>query len=361
MDKQLRIKKMIELNAEKLFLCGMVCTLFSDIMIAQNIETAWMWKGPFVLGMVLLLFKFLIDLLRKEYALCSLFFVAMLTYILTHNGYFLELIIVIVAAKDVDYEKIAKVYAIEIMALFIINIVLLIAGIREFTYLNEEILGHARINRLRLGYSHPNVAMSMYISVICSLIIWLRDNIKSWAYIGFFSVGCVIFYFTDSRFGILVMCVILFLGLARNTGFRNLVLRHRLTEVTFGLSFIIMMIMGIVFNGEYLIHGGIYNTLISRFVAWGWGVKNVGLSMFGKPYNNYFPIDCGYYRAIFVYGVIGAIVLFYFYIRSMKCKYNDYFFSIAMMALIVTNIFEPRIMSVFFSLPVIAAMAKHNT
>lgn len=132
-----------------------------------------------------------------------------------NNGYDDDLIVMVIAVyalKDIDYDKLIKSYSAVIVLFF--------TAIVGYSLWTGEHLGRYLEYRVERGYEyrymfgfiHPNSLQGMYMQLVCGLLLcsWGKHR-KSRKYILLEIINLLFFLFSNSRTGLLVVTIVLFI------------------------------------------------------------------------------------------------------------------------------------------------------
>ncbi len=130
-------------------------------------------------------------------------------------------IYIIFTEKNINYEKLLKVFTYTTLAIFI----LIVAAYYIFNFNNHNLLGwrnNEQIFRRALGFEQPNIAMVDYLSIVYGLIALLKRANHRIFYLFLAFVTCIIYTQTKSRtsFYVILAALGLFFILGRHANKR---------------------------------------------------------------------------------------------------------------------------------------------
>lgn len=217
-------------------------------------------------------------------------------------------ILVITSLKDIEIERALKICFWSITSFFAIHMILILLGIldSELSYSLDEGIR----KRYGLGYLHPNPAHSVVVVIIFLGLLAYKEKLKTCHYILLALFNFIIYYFTDSRTGMLLALLgiigayILYLARKlRLNKYVDVVMRNKVIKFFISNTFIIMTafsFIGCFLYSKYGILGNI-GTVSARFMTASRVIENDSITLFGQ---RDITTDLGYIYIFYRYGVV---------------------------------------------------------
>ncbi len=117
----------------------------------------------------------------------------------------LEIVLMIIASKDVDRERVIKLYFGMMLTAIILMILLSTTGVIGNLALTKDYRGNGPETRYCFGYSHPNVFYSNVLKMVMAGFVVYYKKCRGWQYIAFTVINFIFYLFADSRTGFLVV------------------------------------------------------------------------------------------------------------------------------------------------------------
>lgn len=228
----------------------------------------------------------------------------------------LWLSIVMIASKDVDFNRLMK-YSFRTMLLCcIVFFIMYITGVTEgnLTYSDKGI-------RMGLGLGHPNM-LAAYYAMLMTHFIYLKYKKIRLYHIALFAIGAVVIYcITKSSTGIVVAIVTLFIAFLLKF-FSNKRFNEKAISIGLFLGIVIFTFIPIIYSDAF----STFDTLITgRFHQAHFYYEKYGISLFGNDisydlnkWNTDNILDIGYVRMLINNGVIYYLTIVFGYIFVIR-------------------------------------------
>lgn len=195
---------------------------FSLLTCYQFIPNIALKKYLFVLSIPFLAYKIcMTKYSKKEYlVICLLsFFTLIATYTSERQGLLL-LLLTFIGIKNVKLKNVVKIFfylgTVIFSCIVLYNIILYFLSPPTENTMRYVFNIPIYVMKYDLGYGHANMAFALY-STLAFAYIYLRNgNLKGINYCTIFILGIIMFYFTFSRTGFLILVFSLLLMLVRN-------------------------------------------------------------------------------------------------------------------------------------------------
>lgn len=353
------------------------------LVFSSRITTIYFFSKINILGevaniMQILMYGGLIYIVaQKKYSLKELFLFSivgallLLGYLVSGQAAYFRGFLLVIASKDVPYRKILNVCRKALTIVFVIGVVLYLAGISD--------AGMSRRGASGLGFGHPNEVAQL---VMIILLLWASEKagiMKTIHYIGIELGGALTLLLTGSRTSTIVICLIPFIMCygekvmrytKRGKIFKTLVTYSQFIIMIFtyfAVKFIersnLLKMLDIVLAGRLFLNYYVFN----RF-----GVKLFGQNVIlqdnsGTVYNNIHgwynwnvTCDCSYMVTLLVMGLIPTIIVMLGYIMLMKkaIKRNNYMVVSIALLLAIYSFCESQMLEIYSSFVYFYLMAN---
>ena len=295
----------------------------------------------------------------KEWLALFLFgIIGVISYKVTGRNEILRWLVFIWACKGKDIRKVLKFTFWYTLAGCAVIMLLSIVGIygsiaQEAVYRTETAWGNGILEiRYSFGMGHPNAFHCMML-VLTWLGIYCYYNVIKWY--GYLVIGAghlVVFYFTDSKTGILmstITMVLVAISLGEKTG--NYIYRGGILLIVGVIAFSIYMAAyskevlnnNILYQLDSALSNRIlnlyYNTTAHEGTLSTWSLWSNSRS------TSYF--DLGIVRMFYWYGIIPAGIYFISQCRLLWCGYKkrDYMMSVILICITIYSVFEAHFVS----------------
>lgn len=279
------------------------------------------------------------------------------------NGHDDDLIIAaiaIYALRGSDISKLVKCYA-AVMLLFFV----LVTGYSIITGENIGIYEEFRAGkgyeyRYTFGFIHPNSLQGMYMRLVCGLILtdWGFDRRKI-KYLLFEIGNIILFLFSDSRTGFIVLTVVLLFSFCSDffiQKFNRQAFLYGVSAINFGA--VLFTIFASVFYKKFEILDQISRLVTGRFDFANRFLSRFPISLFGCEINfvdqwgKILVLDCGIIHTLLHYGLIIFVVTFIIYRQGIRriWEHHNYTGMIVVMGFTIYSVLENIYFNIFVNL-----------
>ena len=217
-------------------------------------------------------------------------------------------IIVIMASKDIQIKKTLKISFWIYLTFFALHILGVIIGRLDTGLI--YVLDDGIRKRYGLGYGHPNVAHSIVLTIIFLGLLAYKDSLKTYHYVLFIIFNLVMYHFTDSRTGMLLVClgiigayIVHIISKFKLEKYIDVIVQNKIIKFLTSNIFILLTILSVVASIMYTKYGMFNNlgTLSSRFLTASRVIENNAITLFGQ---RNIKTDLGYIYILYRYGIV---------------------------------------------------------
>lgn len=337
----------LNINSQKVlevsgYLMYAIYVLIYSINITTIINYSWstiILNSLKIAFILMLTFKLMITQYNLKHFLCVGGILGLLSISYLNSGYadFIQYTIVIIALKDLNISKIIRNSFFIKSFMFITTICLSLTNIIESQIIDGERSRHY------LGYFHPNMAMTFFLSILLDWCLIRKEKFKWTDATIIIILSTVLYKLTDSRTSFMcILMLIILMVLYKTKAFESV-----LKLVAFPLL-VILCIFSITipfwYNQNY-----IFYTTIDKLLSWRLAfIKEVyeyigGYNLFGNNVDN-IPrsMDNGYFYIIIIYGIAVFLlinILFLLIVALGKTKDFNYLIPL-LLVIFIYSFFE---------------------
>lgn len=283
-----------------------------------------------------------------------------------------KLIIVIIAAKDVDFHKFVKVFAIIKGTAVMLTLLLWRIGILGTLYYQDDKVGYYNT----YGFCHRNV-LGANVAILCLAWFYLRyRRLKIQDIIVWSAVAAVFYRLASSRTSLLIMMITI-VGVYLFQEKEQLIMNYPKTRkiLLWGfVSIVFLCILCTVFYVRYNFFWEIIDKIFTKRIRFAhYCFKEYGLSLFGQriPFVSSIQaqsgdidkliLDNAYMRALLYYGIIpGALYLFsYFKALEMSFLKKDCALVVSLVIFAVYGLSERYMLDICYQFPLIVVCGQY--
>lgn len=283
-----------------------------------------------------------------------------------------KLSIVIIAAKDVDFHKFVKVFAIIKGTAVMLTLLLWRIGILGALYYQDDKVGYYNT----YGFCHRNV-LGANVAILCLAWFYLRyRRLKIQDVIVWITVAAVFYKLASSRTSLLIMMLTI-VGVYLFQEKEQLIMDYPKTRkiLLWGfVSIVFLCILCTVFYVRYNFFWEIIDKIFTKRIRFAhYCFKEYGLSLFGQriPFVSSIQaqsgdidkliLDNAYMRALLYYGIIpGALYLFsYFKALEMSFLKKDCALVVSLVIFAVYGLSERYMLDICYQFPLIVACGQY--
>ena len=225
--------------------------------------------------------------------------------------------IAIVTLKDIDIKKILKIIFFTRIFAFIIMITSSLLGIIPNNTIEFYREGIGFVNRMTLGYSHPNLTQASFVLIVVLYVYNYYEKIDLKRVVVLELLNCLIYHFTVSRSGFFILSIFLvYVYLMKRIKIVNKNSK-RLLNVTLFFSILFSFIVAQVY-GENIIVDKLDAILTGRIRYMSETLKNYQIPMFSTNKYNNILFDNGYFDLIYNGGLLAFAWYIYNQIKTNK-------------------------------------------
>lgn len=333
-------------------------------VFAENSAGALLLKGLRYLCYLLAVIKIIRDAYAKKqlFEMIFVFVCVACTVVFSTNNVFGFYLLMLLAAKDINVQKIIKITCYiqgGVLAVFV--------GLSQLGIIQDYIFDpNARV-RHGLGFVWTTTAPILYFFFVMSYIYIRREKMHIVEFAILELVNYWLFVMTNARMSFALSSVLLvFIFFMRFYWQNRTNVNLKLWNALLILSPAIMCCLALYLHAGYDSSSVMWNklnSLISGRLALGYdGIKKYGLTLFGQPIEwvgfshgestaNYNYVDCSYLQILLENGIVLLIliVLAYVYIMYMAVKVKDKYLQTMILFIVVFSITEPRLMHLGFN------------
>lgn len=381
----------IEKYQEKIYLLTIIISI-STMIISNSIlviDSVYSFASSlyFILKIVryasYIVFAFLIfiDYINgkcKRKIVLFILFIGILSTIFSRDFQIFSYILIILAAVNVDINKIFKVYLWVHLTMIVTFVFLSSTGLIQNVVFDLGVR-----NRNTLGFSWTTVSPMLFFFIICNIGYLNQKKITVLEILLLFFSSVLIYILTDSRFIFLMqLLVLMFIMVYRfNSNFIKGLLESKVIKnIIMIFPFVICIFsffIQFLYDSSNSLHLFLNQLLSGRLELGHAALMEYGLSLFGKniewvgfgvgadPTKVYNYVDCSYVQILLSYGIIILLIVIFAYFLIIKQAYvkKDYMFILIILSILILNITEPRLINIIYNPFIISAsfFLKNNT
>lgn len=303
----------------------------------------YFYRTLLVIGITLVMLHLMTvkDMQKKEIvAMAIVTFVFLMSHYVSGYDFLVDLLILILGAYRVDFEKILKTY----MAVWLVLMAITIVG--ALTGAAENLVYHQGENgertRMALGICYPT-DFAAYVAYMMFVFVCLRDKYITYIEIGAMAVlAGVVYWITDARTDFMVMALLIVLVLFAKRKYNIIRLALKSRTIMKSIIFIPLAVSAVpwiltcLYNQKNVLWQKIDAMLSSRLYLGNIAVNNYRLTFFGQYIqesgfggsldwpDNYFFIDCSYISIGLKYGLVFLMLILileiFIIVRALKKK-----------------------------------------
>ena len=281
----------------------------------------------------------------------------------------LFLLIVLIAFNNTNFERVIKnIFFIELFSFIFILLSCKMGIIEDFTIRRE--LGEEY--RHSLGFIHPNTLMLSFFSIVILYLYWQKDKINLIKTLMLFVFSLVIFYYTDSRMGL--VAVILALIINYIFKFKGKIILAKYGNIL-SWSIVIFAVLSVIMTILYpKINMSKLNELLSNRILLQYrALDRYGITLFGQEiewvgqgasneeldWNKYNFIDNSYIKALVNNGILFFMLIIlghYYILKEQIVKNRNVYAFVAVFMIGIYSITDVALLRIMYN-PFIILMA----
>ena len=290
-----------------------------------------------------LMFLFIIDIFNKkiyknEYKKILLLGIIACYFIclyIEHN-FLISVLLAVICLRRTDNEFI-KIFFVSSIICFAFTLILYGAGILTPNNIIKKYNNFISY-RYSLGFNHPNEVFLFFLPIVLSGF-YLFSNKKTF-YIFTIAISVVLYKLTYCRTGFYIIIIFLIFVLFRKIFTKKLI--KKIIPIMFVLLTVISILLAVFFGNDV-------NNIMSKLLSkrpnfWNYYVENGTLiSLFGNNKVEGEFLDNFYIYLLVQLGIIGYLIYFIIYYRSIKKMKFNYKYLIIVMTFLIYGLFEANV------------------
>lgn len=283
-----------------------------------------------------------------------------------------KLVIVIIAAKDVDFHKFVKVFAIIKGTAVVLTLLFWRIGILGTLYYQDDKVGYYNT----YGFCHRNV-LGANVAILCLAWFYLKyRRLKIQDVIVWSAVAAVFYRLAASRTSLLIMMLTI-VGVYLFQKKEQLIMNYPKTRkiLLWGfVSIVFLCILCTIFYVRYNFFWEIIDKIFTKRIRFAhYCFKEYGLSLFGHriPFVSSIQaqngdidkliLDNAYMRALLYYGIIPGVFYLFSYFKALEMSFlkKDCALVVSLVIFAVYGLSERYMLDVCYQFPLIVACGQY--
>ena len=330
----------------------------------------YFYRTLLVIGITLVMLHLMTvkDMQKKEIAAMAIVtFIFLMSHYVSGYDFLVDLLILILGAYRVDFEKILKTYMAVWAVLMAITIVGALTGAAENLVYHQG--GNGERTRMALGICYPT-DFAAYVAYMMFVFVCLRDKYITYIEIGAMAVlAGVVYWITDARTDFIVMALLIALVLFTKRKYNIIRLALKSRSIIKSIIFIPLAVSAIpwiltcLYNQKNVLWQKIDAILSGRLYMGNIAVNNYRLTPFGQYIqesgfggslywpDNYFFIDCSYISIGLKYGVAfgSLIIILFMYFMKLECERKRVFWLIVLIIILIQSATEHHFVQYWYN------------
>lgn len=361
-------KKSFEKIGNVLFFIAL-CLFFiqSTLSVSMlNLTGEW-WRLVDLLKktcILLALLKIVVDIIKGNYDLITLFVTTSLSvfqcilYIKTGNLSLFILWLFILAAKEIEFEKIIK-YS------FYINVYLMIFIVASSLFGIVDNRIYVRSNgdyRYSLGYQYTTTIANFYMHMIIMYVYWKKKKISIISIVILMIINLAVYRLTDTRNAFGIGCLIL-VGAIILKYSKYFFKPHRWVNYLYICAMPFFALLSVYATVSYNVNSPMMdhlNSLLNGRLQLGKeGLEQYGINLFGNKIDwvggivsfevhkkNYNYVDSSFVQVLLEFGVIALVFasIYFVSLNRKAIKNKDVWFGLAVFFIALHSILDPQLL-----------------
>lgn len=235
---------------------------------------------------------------------------SLLVYVFSHNYNFIIISAIMISIKYIDINSFFKFSFIFRGLSYLINFFIRVIGLLPLgLYIYED-----RI-RYTFGYSHPNLTHGEYFTIVSYYLFYKKGNLTYKEYILILILDYIVYLFTDSRTGFLLVILLLLLNIVLKYVVKLKIINSIIKNIYYFIG-IGTVLLSIFYRSLPFLSS--FGNFSSRFLTANILIDLSHLNLFGQEF--IYGTDLGYVNLLFNYGIISF--LFYLIGHSLILKHS---------------------------------------
>lgn len=345
----------MKIKIDNLFFIGLflleLSTIFVNVVFLQNYLNKIKLISIFLLTFCSFIKIFTIRANRKSWLfLLSLLAIGFISYFVTSRFLILELILIIVASLNIDFEDIICGNLKINLFLFVTLVLLYFIGATNGMIIHRE----TGLLRYSFGFYHPNL-FSMYLVIMYFQYIYInRQNINLGKILIGVLITIIISVFADSKTACFILILFLSFILLKNISFK--IVSNRLIYFLSKNGFLILTIICIIITMLFISNNSMaykLNELFSsRIYIQSLYLQEYSINLLGNDINYFNSLDNAYIKIILNFGLVGCFLYNYLYSKIIKMSYEkkDYIIYFIYVIFIIYGMMENLMFDITFNI-----------
>lgn len=287
---------------------------------------------------------------KKEWlAFIGLCVLGLVQFFTVHSTLILEIILMIAASKDIDWEMAIKVYFGIMFTSMVLMILLSTTGIIGNLSLTKDYRGNGLETRYCFGYSHPNVFYSNLLKMVLACLLVCYRKLTGWHYLAFTIVNVVLYLLADSRTGFLVveLAIVAFYCYYKQPDFWNHKWVRYCGQSIIAIVILLSYLLPCIPYEKIQVLDHLLTGRINCAIVWKLGNN---LSLLPNNLGEGYVLDMGYFNLMVNWGILIGVVYLAIIFYNYQLFYKNKNWA-KVLVLIVYSIFtfvEAHAFSVYF-------------
>lgn len=247
----------------------------------------------------------------EELGLCLSVIIFGVASVLTRQIILFCTVTILFAAKNVHFRRLTRLAFWELLAIFVVTLILTAAGaVSDFIMTRGEAAG--ALIRHSLGFNHPNLTGLWCMMMVFSGIFTFYEKMKTRHFLYFLLAAVVCYFVTFSRTSVLisVLGILLFYILRQTDLFRSESKLNRIIALSIvPLVILLFWILTLVFSPGSVLMTKLDVLFSGRLSLSREGLALWGISAIGQAYTPLLTIDSLYVLLPIRYGIIPSLLL----------------------------------------------------
>lgn len=310
-------KKNLKINKISIFYIAWIMMVINICIANSDLEV----NNTSIISYIALVLFGIKIIIQKKYKFCEIFLLIVLIlcgYIASKSAddmRVLWFVIVIVASKDIDFDKTVRYTFFTMFSCCIIFFLSYLFGITE-----ETVMYTSRGIRHSLGLGHPNMC-SAYYTILISLNIYLKfDYLRIRNVFSYLLGTFILYYFTKSITGLIItLLVLIIMFVLRFVSLKKINSKVILLILLVGIF--VFTILPIVYNSSFFL---LDKLMTGRLRQANFYYVKYGISLFGNNINSDLTniytdniLDMGYAKMLINNGIFYYLFVVFGYLISM--------------------------------------------
>lgn len=276
--------------------------------------------------------------------------IGFLSYFITSSFLLLELILLIIASLNLDFDEIIKKdFKFKLFILFAL-VILYFLG-----YTNGMLIHRPDgLIRYSFGFYHPNLFSMFLVLIYLEYTYVHKENFNIWKIIWGLFIFFLIMNYADSRTAGYVLILFMFFLKFKKIGIRimtNKVVSF-LSKNLFLILLLICLVVTVLFNKGNDLAISLNTVFSSRIYIQNLFLKNYDITLLGNNIQYLMSLDNAYLRILLNFGLIGVLIYNFIIKKIMNKSYecNDYYIYIIFIIFLIYGVMENLMFNIAYNI-----------